>query len=58
MKEILETHVKHAQTVKFGDCSTGKGTQCCNGVCEDKVKDWIGAYYCKSDCSGTCTDSS
>ena len=43
---------------KNWDCGTGKGTQCCNGTCQDKVKDWVGAYYCKSDCVGDCNDSS
>ena len=34
-----------------GDCAnhdliTGKGSQCCKGVCQVKKRDWAGAYYC------------
>ena len=32
------------------DVGTGPGTQCCNGICTQKVKDWAGAYYCPADC--------
>lgn len=31
------------------------GVHCCNGKCEKKVRDWIGVYYCKFECVGTCT---
>ena len=33
------------------DIGLGKGTQCCNGKCENKVKDFAGYFYCKNDCS-------
>ena len=39
------------QCKKYG-FGTAKGTSCCKGKCENKAKDWIGAYYCKHECRG------
>ncbi len=42
------------------DLVTGVGTQCCEGKCEQKKKDWIGAYYCPHEvvCFDDCCDNS
>ena len=32
---------------------TAPGTYCCSGKCAQKQKDWVGAYYCPSECVGT-----
>ena len=42
------------------DLVTGVGTQCCEGKCRQKKKDWIGAYYCPHEvvCFDDCCDNS